>query len=231
MPEAPDLEVIKEALARRVKGLAVEQARALRPLELRVLTSTDFSGDVAGRSFLGFSRRGKFLLMALSGERMLVVNPMLTGALRLCRPSERLAKRTSFLLSLSDGSELRYLDETQMGMAYYIQTSQLEEIPRLVEQGPDVLDEYPSLEDFSSGLRRFQGEIKGILTRGRFLAGIGNAYADEALFEAGVFPFKKRKVLSEDDLGRLHDSIPRVLHSAINVLAGAYARRHPREGA
>ena len=218
MPEAPDLEVVKEVLARRVKGLAVEQARVLRPLELRVLTSTDFSGDVAGRSFLDFSRRGKFLLMALSGERMLVVNPMLTGALRLCRPSERLAKRTSFLLSLSDGSEIRYLDETQMGMAYYIHTSQLEEIPRLGEQGPDVLDEYPSLEDFRSGLRRFQGEIKGILTRGRFLAGIGNAYADEALFEAGVFPFKKRKALSEDDLGRLHDSIPRVLHSAINVL-------------
>ena len=193
MPEAPDLEVVKEVLARRVKGLAVEQARVLRPLELRVLTSTDFSGDVAGRSFLDFSRRGKFLLMALSGERMLVVNPMLTGALRLCRPSERLAKRTSFLLSLSDGSEIRYLDETQMGMAYYIHTSQLEEIPRLGEQGPDVLDEYPSLEDFRSGLRRFQGEIKGILTRGRFLAGIGNAYADEALFEAGVFPFKKRK--------------------------------------
>ena len=131
MPEAPDLEVIKEVLARRVKGLAVEQARVLRPLELRVLTSTDFSGDVAGRSFLDFSRRGKFLLMALSGERMLVVNPMLTGALRLCRPSERVAKRTSFLLSLSDGSEIRYLDETQMGMAYYIHTSQLEEIPRL----------------------------------------------------------------------------------------------------
>ena len=218
MPEAPDLEVVKEVLARRVKGLAVEQARVLRPLELRVLTSTDFSGDIAGRSFLDFSRRGKFLLMALSGERMLVVNPMLTGALRLCRPSERLAKRTSFLLSLSDGSEIRYLDETQMGMAYYIHTSQLEEIPRLREQGPDVLDEYPSLEDFRSGLRRFQGEIKGILTRGRFLAGIGNAYADEALFEAGVFPFKKRKALSEDDLGRLHVSIPRVLHSAINVL-------------
>ena len=75
MPEAPDLEVVKEVLARRVKGLAAEQARVLRPLELRVLTSTDFSGDVAGRSFLDFSRKGKFLLMALSGERMLVVNP------------------------------------------------------------------------------------------------------------------------------------------------------------
>ena len=54
MPEAPDLEVVKEVLARRVKGLAVEQARVLRPLELRVLTSTDFSGDVAGPFLPGF---------------------------------------------------------------------------------------------------------------------------------------------------------------------------------
>ena len=218
MPEAPDLEVIKEVLDRRVKGLAVETARALKPLELRVLTPDGFPEDVAGRSFLEFSRKGKFLLMALSGDRMLVINPMLTGALRLCKPSERLAKRTSFLLSLSDGSELRYLDETQMGMAYYINASQLEEIPRLGEQGPDVLDQYPSLEEFKGGLRRFNGEIKGILTRGKFLAGIGNAYADEALFEAGVFPYKRRKALSEDDLGRLHEAIPKVLHSAIGVL-------------
>ena len=218
MPEAPDLEVIKEVLDRRVKGLGIQEARVLKPLELRVLTPEGIAEDAAGRSFLDFSRRGKFLLMRLSGERMLVINPMLTGALRLCSPSERLAKRTSFTLSLSDGCELRYLDETQMGMAYYIESSRLGEIPRLGEQGPDVLDEYPSLEEFKGGLRRSQGEIKGILTRGKFLAGIGNAYADEALFEAGVFPFKKRKALSEDELARLHEAIPRVLRDAIDVL-------------
>ena len=218
MPEAPDLEVIKEVLDRRVKGLEVREARILKPLELRVLTTEGIPEDAPGRSFLDFSRLGKFLLMRLSGERRLVVNPMLTGALRICGPSERVAKRTSFILSLSDGSELRYLDETQMGMAYYINSSQMKEIPRLAEQGPDVLDQYPSLEEFKSGLRRFQGEIKGILTRGRFLAGIGNAYADEALFEAGIFPFKKRKALSEEDLARLHDAIPETLRSAIGVL-------------
>ena len=218
MPEAPDLEVIKEVLDRQVKGLEVREARILKPLELRVLTTEGIPEDAPGRSFLDFSRLGKFLLIRLSGERLLVVNPMLTGALRICGPSERVAKRTSFILSLSDGSELRYLDETQMGMAYYIDSSQMEEIPRLAEQGPDVLDQYPSLEEFKSGLRRFQGEIKGILTRGRFLAGIGNAYADEALFEAGIFPFKKRNALSEDDLARLHEAIPATLHSAIGVL-------------
>ena len=218
MPEAPDLEVIKEVLNRRIRGLAISGARVLKPLELRVLASDDFVDDVTGRSILGFTRRGKFLIADLSDGRALAINPMLTGAVQICAPSTRIAKRTSFLLSLSDGSQLRYLDETQMGMAYYVESTRLDEVPRLAEQGNDVLDEYPDLPAFRQRLRRFQGEIKGVLTRGRFLAGIGNAYADEALFAACIFPFKKRSALSEQDTMRLHEAIPAVLQQAISTL-------------
>ncbi len=218
MPEAPDLEVVKDILNQRIRGLVVGDAQVLRPLELRVLTPADFVQDVIGRSLLQFSRRGKFLLAELSEERALVINPMLTGAVQICSPSTRLAKKTSFLLSLSDGTQLRYLDETQMGMAYYVEASRLGEVPRLSEQGPDVLDQYPALPEFEQRLRRFQGEIKGVLTRGQFLAGIGNAYADEVLFEAEIFPFKKRPALSEQEVARLHQAIPRALRRAMSVL-------------
>ena len=218
MPEAPDLEVVKDVLNQRIRGLVVDDAQVLRPLELRVLTPADFVQDVIGRSLLQFSRRGKFLLADLSEERALVINPMLTGAVQICSPSTRLAKKTSFLLSLSDGTQLRYLDETQMGMAYYVEASRLAEVPRLSEQGPDVLDQYPALPEFERRLRRFQGEIKGVLTRGQFLAGIGNAYADEVLFEAEIFPFKKRPALSEQEVARLHQAIPKTLRRAIRVL-------------
>ena len=218
MPEAPDLEVIKDVLNRRVRGLAVTNARVLKPLELRVLATEDFVSDVTSRSVECFTRRGKFLIADLSGDRALVINPMLTGALQLCAPSTRVAKRTSFLLDLADGSQLRYLDDTQMGMAYYVNASRIEEVPRLAEQGPDVLYEYPDLTEFRERLRRFQGEIKGVLTRGRFLAGIGNAYADETLFAAGIFPFKKRSALSDSDTAHLHEAIPAVLNHAIAML-------------
>ena len=218
MPEAPDLEVIKDVLNRRVRGLAISDARVLKPLELRVLATDDFASDVVSRSIEGFTRRGKFLIAGLSGDRALVINPMLTGAVQLCPPSTRVAKRTSFLLDLADGSQLRYLDDTQMGMAYYVSASRLDEVPRLAEQGPDVLDEYPDLPEFRARLRRFQGEIKGVLTRGRFLAGIGNAYADEVLFAAGIFPFKKRSALSDGETARLHEAIPTVLNDAIATL-------------
>ena len=218
MPEAPDLEVVKDVLNQRIRGLVVDDAQVLRPLELRVLTPADFVQDVIGRSLLQFSRRGKFLLADLSEERALVINPMLTGAVQICSPSTRLAKKTSFLLSLSDGTQLRYLDETQMGMAYYVESSRLAEVPRLSEQGPDVLDQYPALPEFERRLRRFQGEIKGVLTRGQFLAGIGNAYADEVLFEAEIFPFKKRPALSEQEVASLHQAIPKTLRRAMSVL-------------
>ena len=218
MPEAPDLEVVKDVLNQRIRGLVVGDAQVLRPLELRVLTPADFVQDVIGRSLLQFSRRGKFLLADLSEERALVINPMLTGAVQICSPSTRLAKKTSFLLSLSDGTQLRYLDETQMGMAYYVEASRLAEVPRLSEQGPDVLDQYPALPEFERRLRRFQGEIKGVLTRGQFLAGIGNAYADEVLFEAEIFPFKKRPALSEQEVASLHQAIPKTLRRAMSVL-------------
>ena len=218
MPEAPDLEVVKDVLNQRIRGLVVDDAQVLRPLELRVLTPADFVQDVIGRSLLQFSRRGKFLLADLSEERALVINPMLTGAVQICSPSTRLAKKTSFLLSLSDGTQLRYLDETQMGMAYYVEASRLAEVPRLSEQGPDVLDQYPALPEFERRLRRFQGEIKGVLTRGQFLAGIGNAYTDEVLFEAEIFPFKKRPALSEQEVASLHQAIPKTLRRALSVL-------------
>ena len=218
MPEAPDLEVIKDVLNRRVSGLEISGARVLKPLELRVLATDDFVSDVTSRSIEGFTRRGKFLIADLSGDRALVINPMLTGAVQLCAPSTRVAKRTSFRLDLADGSQLRYLDDTQMGMAYYVQASRIGDVPRLSEQGPDVLDEYPDLKEFRERLRRFQGEIKGVLTRGKFLAGIGNAYADETLFAAGIFPFKKRSALSDGETARLHEAIPSVLNDAIATL-------------
>ncbi len=218
MPEAPDLEVITEVLNQRVAGQSVVEARVVRPLVLRSLASPTFEADITGRALEGFSRRGKFLLARLSGERLLVINPMLTGALQYCDPSERVAKRTFLLLDLSGGRQLRYLDERQMGMVYYVTPDQLSLVPRLLEQGPDVLAEPLAFVEFCDRLRRFHGEIKGVLTRGALVSGIGNAYADEICFAAGLFPFRKRRSLGPEELRRLHDAVYAVPRAALPIL-------------
>ena len=116
-----------------------------------------------------------------------------------------------------DGRELRYLDDKQMGKVYYVKEEQLAQVPVLSEQGPDVLSGI-SYEDFGQRLKKFHGEIKGVLTRGAFISGIGNAYSDEILFAAGLSPFRKTRSLSQTELRRLYESCPRVAREAIDVL-------------
>ena len=216
MPEAPDLEVIKDYLNRHVKGTAIQSARVLRPTVLRPMAG-DIAADLSGRSMEQFRREGKFLICQLSGDRWLVINPMLTGALQYCEPKVRVYKRTSFVLELDSGKELRYLDDRQMGMVYYVDTEQLDGIYRLEKQGVDVLAGQ-SFEEFKAGLKKFRGEVKGVLIRGNLVSGIGNAYSDEILFAAGISPFRKVGTLKEDELLRLHQQSRVVVEDAIDVL-------------
>ena len=216
VPEAPELEVVKDFLNERVAGATVLSARVVKPSVLRPLVG-DFSSDVVGRTVLGVARVGKFHIMRLAGDRLLVVNHMLTGAFQYCDPSERLLKKTCVVLSLSNGRELRYLDERQMGRVYYASESLLGQIPQLGELGPDVLEETP-FEEFERRLSKYRGEIKGILTRGRVVSGIGNAYADEILFAARVYPYRKRKSLTEEELRRIHEQSRTVVEEAISIV-------------
>ncbi len=218
MPEAPELTIVREVLERRVIGSTVESARVIRPTVLRTLSEIDVAVDIEGRSLTNVSRYGKSVTLTLSDGMALVIFPMLTGRLRLSTPKDRLTKTVSLSLSLSNGVDLRYLDDRQMGMLYYAPTDRLTEIPRLEETGPDVLDEPLSLEDFTARLRRFTGEIKGILARGSLVAGIGNAYSDEIVWEAGISPFRRRADLSADEIARLHAAVYAVPRHAVVVL-------------
>ena len=218
MPEAPDLEVIKEVLTRRIVGRQISQARVVRPTVLRSLVSGEFANDIVGRTWQSVARQGKYLLLTLSGDRMLIINPMLTGALQMCMPSERVYKRTCIILTLAGDLDLRYIDDRQMGRVYYVLSHQIDQVPGLKEQGPDVLQDAISLDEFKAHLSRYRGEIKGILARGSVLAGIGNAYSDEILFAAGISPFRKRNSLSDSELRRLHESTREVTEAAVAIL-------------
>ncbi len=216
MPEAPDLEVIKEFLNREVQGKVVDGAKVIRPTVLRAIAG-DFASDIQGRTFGLFQRKGKFILGELSGDRCLVVNPMLTGALHYCESKVRVLKKTCFVLGLSGGAELRYVYDRQMGLVYYVTEDQMSEVPRLADQGADVLSGI-SLGEFRSRLTRFHGEIKGVLTRGAFISGIGNAYSDEILFAAGLSPFRNARSLEDQELELLHEQCRAVVVEATEVL-------------
>jgi formamidopyrimidine-DNA glycosylase len=223
MPEAPDLEVVKDYLNAELKDAVVESCQVLRPTVVRSLAA-DVTADLPGRTFIDAQRRGKFLTLRLSGGRSLVINPMLTGALQHCNDSVRVLKKTCVVLNLAGSMHLRYLDDRQMGKVYYINNggdndgdSQEELIPQYTGLGPDVLSGI-TLQEFETRLKKFNGEIKGVLTREAFISGIGNAYSDEILFAAGISPFKKCRALKPAELGTLHAQCRQVLEEATETL-------------
>ena len=212
MPEAPEMQVVAEFLDSRLSGERVRSARILKPM-VRSLCG-DFEQDIVGRDVQCVWRRGKFLLIDLRGGRRIVINPKLTGGVQHCPTQKRVQKRVCVRIRLDDDTDFRYIDSRQMGQFYYLSEDLTEQVPGFSEQGLDVLDEF-EFEQFADRLKGFHGEIKGILTRGRVVSGVGNAYADEILFDARVYPFRRRKSLSEDELRRIYDSARRVVAESV----------------
>jgi formamidopyrimidine-DNA glycosylase len=215
MPELPELEVIGEVLRRRVVGQAVTAAAVLPPgglIVVRDLTGEGFAPAVTGRTIQAVARRGKFLIFTLRpGPLAVVLNPKLAGRLQLAGAGEKRRARTHVVLALSGGGELRYVDQKTMGQLYLTRDPAL--VPDFAGLGPEALD--VSREEFRARLRPFRGEIKGVLTRGEFVAGIGNAYADEILWAARLHPYRKRTQLKPDEVDRLYDAMRATLLDAI----------------
>ena len=229
MPEAPDLQVLREYLAPRIEGEAITDAVVLRPLVLRNVVGEPFADHITERVVEGLERKGKLMMLSLSGGFSLIISPMLTGETSIVEPTVRTLKSTILTMDLSGGSQVRYTDVKRMGQVYYIASDEIGEITRIADQGPDVLDEPLTFAAFSSSLRRFRGEIKGVLTRGQLVAGIGNAYADEILWDAGIYPFRKVSRFSGEEVERLHDSVYQVPREAAARLREIFGGKHPRK--
>ncbi|MBI3611517.1 MAG: Fpg/Nei family DNA glycosylase [Nitrospirae bacterium] len=217
MPEIPDLEAIKAVLQDRIVGRSIKAVLVYKPLVIRSLTGEEIQKALMNQTFLAVHRRGKYLIFRLD-RHSLVIHSMLTGRFQLGTPETRRSADTIFALTFSSGVEIRYIDNKSMGMVYLIPNDDYGSVPRYLEQGPDALDPALTYEIFRARLAKHHGEIKGILTNARFIAGIGNAYADEILFAAGIYPFRKRKTLTEDDVQRLHRSIRNVMEEATAVI-------------
>lgn len=219
MPEIPDLEAIRGFLNERIPGVEVAEAKVLIPVVVRT-PRADFEATITGNRFGPAMRHGKFLLFPLADDSVLAINPMLKGRFQYVQPSKKKAAKTCFIIDFANGWQLRYADDMLMGKIYVVPSDQVPSIPTFADMGPDVMS--ISEEDFRARIRKHTGAIKNILTNHKFVAGIGNAYADEVLFEARIDPFRKRTTLSDDDIGRLYRSIHKTMQRAIPIVASKF---------
>ncbi len=220
MPELPELEIVREVLQRRVVGQAITGVLVRPPggpIVVRDLTGAGFEKTLSGATINSVTRRGKFLVFGLQAQTeplFLVVNPKLSGRLQLAGQAEKLRPKTHVVFSLADGQQLRYFDHKQMGQLYL--THDLAMVPGYPENGPEALE--ISLVDFRRRLKPYRGDIKGVLTQASFAAGIGNAYADEILWQAHLHPYRKANTLTAEEVDRLYEAMRTTLLGAIGRL-------------
>jgi len=175
----------------------------------------EFARQLTGGTFERLWRRGKFLIFDISGQH-LVINPMLGGRLQWTVASEKVGAATVFRLTLDSADELRFLDTVKMGRVYWVHPGAMPTIPGWAELGPDALT--VELPEFAQRIRRHPGEVKNLLRNQAFIAGVGNAYSDEILHEAGLLPLRKRPTLKPEDVARLHAATRKVLQSAVESI-------------
>jgi len=219
MPELPDLEAIKDFLQPRLAGAGIERLEVLQATVIRQPAISEFTSILAGNTFERIDRRGKFLLFTFKSGHTLAIHLMLAGRLQYCEPKEPRRARTCLIFHLAGGRQLRYFDPKLMGKIYLVEKGKLSAIPRWNEMGPDALDDGLTLEAFRGRIRKHSGQIKNVLTKDTFVTGIGNAYADEILFEAGIYPFWPRTSLSDSEIERLYNAMRAVLRNAITTVA------------
>jgi formamidopyrimidine-DNA glycosylase len=217
VPELPDLTIVAEELTARAAGRRVAEATAPTPILMRATPAEleALAGSVLGPT----TRRGKFLVIRFErdGEpfRVLAANAMLAGRFWLLDRAARVRARTGLRIRFEDGGELRYVDQEMLGKLYLVTPDGLDSIPGWTEMGPDADDPTLTLEEFRARIRRHPGELKPLLRNSRFVAGIGNAYSDEILWEARLAPFRRRSTLTDAQVDELYAAMRRVLADAI----------------
>lgn len=216
MPELPDLLYIQSQLRQRLVGRHVTSERVHEPVVMRFAVRGNLS-LLLGRALDEVFRKSHFLVFRCEGLD-LAVNPMLAGRFRLSAPGDRDEASLGFALGFGD-VELRYLDDKKMGKAYLIPRDDWNAIPGLQAGGVDILSAEFSRERFVSLLKHRRDQVRVFLLDKKALDSLGNAYADEVLFEAGIHPKTFCRSLSHEDGVRLHDAIVKVMNDAVAEVA------------
>jgi formamidopyrimidine-DNA glycosylase len=204
VPELPEVETVARSIAPLVgRRIVSAEFRCLRVL--RGGDPDHMAARIQGRKIAGVKRYGKFITVSLQGGGYLLIHLGMTGRLLLGGPR---GKHTHAILTLDRGV-LLYDDSRQFGSFQFS-----EEFPaRVARLGPEPL-EVP-FEDFAAGLKRRKTSVKALLLNQTFVRGVGNIYADEALFRAGIHPKAIASRIRGDRARRLYDAMVKVLTEAI----------------
>jgi len=212
MPELPEVETVARGLraslvGRTLTGVTVSWARTIAQPALE-----EFERQIAGRRVEALGRRGKYVVITLD-QGCLLVHLKMTGGLRVLPAEEPMDPHVRVLFDLDDGRQLRFRDPRKFGRLHLVPR------PEQVtgHLGPEPLADDLTLDDFRALLERRKGRLKSLLLNQEFTAGIGNIYANEALFAARLHPERRADTLTLQEQADLYHAIRQVLERAVEA--------------
>jgi formamidopyrimidine-DNA glycosylase len=214
MPELPEVETVRGALAMLVAGQRVEAVSAKRVMMRRPLDPEELAVHLVGSSIRSIRRRAKFLLLDTDRDGALLVHLGMSGRLAVVPADVPAPLHTHLRLRLADGRELRLTDPRRFGLAVWLAAQDEASDPSLARLGVEPLD-----GDLSHRLPAMvvgrRAPIKALLMDQRLVVGVGNIYATEALHRAGIRPSRPGGAIRAERLERLARAVETVLTEAI----------------
>ncbi|XZG70126.1 bifunctional DNA-formamidopyrimidine glycosylase/DNA-(apurinic or apyrimidinic site) lyase [Chitinibacteraceae bacterium HSL-7] len=212
MPELPEVETTRRGISPHLTGLRVTDV-VVREHRLRWPVPDELAQKLIGAELLAVRRRGKYLLFDFPHGSMLVHLGM-SGTLRVLRQAPAAERHEHVDWLFSDGTVLRYRDPRRFGCVLW-QDAGAGEHPLLAHLGPEPLSDLFHTDYLANALAHRQSVIKLAIMDHHIVVGVGNIYASEALFRAGVHPERRASALTREDVVRLVDAIKATLNDAI----------------
>lgn len=232
MPELPEVEITRRQLQKRVQGRTlVDVWTDFKKIIKKPKDFEQFKKELRGRKIEKIWRRGKNILFELSGKKTLLIHQKLTGHLLLGKwkksdnkwepppgpLSEKINTYIHLLFVFDNGQMLALSDLRKFAKVEFWDAKELKESEGMKSLGPEPLEKKFTFEKLKETLRLARGKIKQVLMDQSVIAGIGNIYSDEILWEARVHPFKEVSKLSAKDLKKIYQAIKKILPIAVKL--------------
>lgn len=226
MPELPEVEVVRrdlerEVVGKKIKSVDVNGMRSIRRYRQRKL----FTSALDGRKITAVSRRGKYLILKLDDGNALVVHLGMSGQLLRAKSSrEAVPKHTHVTITFTQGGQLRFVDPRTFGEMFVSPYDGLDQdVDELAHLGIDPLESAMSWDYFGELVAQRHVKLKAALMDQKFLAGIGNIYSDEILFNAGLRWDRMSDSLSPEEVRRLYRALVETLQDAVKYRGSSLA--------
>lgn len=211
MPELPEVEtIVRELRASALVGQTITKAIVFWPGIVSNLSAAQFCKEIVGQTVANIERRGKFLVFSLSTDTLLV-HLRMTGKFSIVNISQKRLTHEHIRLSFSDQRELLYEDQRKFGK-WYLTKNPNEQLDKL---GLEPLSPEFTLKAFRACLAKQSGMIKPFLLDQKHIAGMGNIYVDEALWEAKIHPQRHLNTFSKKEIEKLHQAISKILQLGV----------------